>query len=66
MSDNKDLLNQLNFDVNVSNNGNENKFDVFKHNQNVLSNINLPNDESNNIGNFNSSGNNNFFNITSF
>jgi hypothetical protein len=62
VTDNKELLNQINFDIggHVANNSSENNFDVFNHNKNVLSNISLPNvnDDFGGIPNtFSSSGN---------
>jgi hypothetical protein len=70
VTDNKEVLNQINFDLGipVTNNSTENNFDVFNHNKNVLSNLSMPNinDEFGGIQNtFSSGGNtgNNFSNI---
>jgi hypothetical protein len=69
VTDNKELLNQINFDFGgpVANNSSENNFDVFNHNKNVLSNISLPNvnDDFGGIPNTFSSSGNSFGNPTS-
>lgn len=45
VTDNKEVLNQINFDLGmpVTNNSTENNFDVFNHNKNVLNNLSIPN-----------------------
>jgi hypothetical protein len=50
----KDVFNQINFDMSIPDNSKKSNFDVFQHNQNVLNNFSLPEDEPEK--NFNNEG----------